>query len=153
MSGEDTFMKGETLVVNGDPWTVVDVAPAAPLAEMVAALLEDEGFVVMVRGLDLHSDAISHLGTTSVMTTYVLVPEGQAEAATALIAETVTDYEGPELERLMEQMASGELPEGMVDETAGGDGAGSDEGAEVNDEGPDEEDEQGEAPGEESRDP
>ena len=103
MSGEDTFMKGETLVVNGDPWTVVDVAPAAPLAEMVAALLEDEGFVVMVRGLDLHSDAISHLGTTSVMTTYVLVPEGQAEAATALIAETVTDYEGPELERLMEQ--------------------------------------------------
>ena len=146
-------MKGETLVVNGDPWTVVDVAPAAPLAEMVAALLEDEGFVVMVRGLDLHSDAISHLGTTSVMTTYVLVPEGQAEAATKLIAETVTDYEGPELERLMEQMASGELPEGMVDETAGGDGAWSDEGAEVGDEGPDEEDEQGEAPGEESRDP
>ena len=146
-------MKGETLVVNGDPWTVVDVAPAAPLAEMVAALLEDEGFVVMVRGLDLHSDAISHLGTTSVMTTYVLVPEGQAEAATALIAETVTDYEGPELERLMEQMASGELPEGMVDETAVGDGAWSDEGAEVDDEGPDEEDEQGEAPGEESRDP
>lgn len=140
-------MKGETLVVNGDPWTVVDVAPAAPLAEMVAALLEDEGFVVMVRGLDLHSDAISHLGTTSVMTTYVLVPEGQAEAATALIAETVTDYEGPELERLMEQMASGELPEGMVDETAGA------EGAEVDDEYPVEEDEQGEAPGEESRDP
>lgn len=140
-------MKGETLVVNGDPWTVVDVAPAAPLAEMVAALLEDEGFVVMVRGLDLHSDAISHLGTTSVMTTYVLVPEGQAEAATALIAETVTDYEGPELERLMEQMASGELPEGMVDETAGA------EGAEVDDEDRDEEDEQGEAPGEGSRDP
>lgn len=140
-------MKGETLVVNGDPWTVVDVAPAAPLAEMVAALLEDEGFVVMVRGLDLHSDAISHLGTTSVMTTYVLVPEGQAEAATALIAETVTDYEGPELERLMEQMASGELPEGMVDETAGA------EGAEVDDEDRDAEDEQGEAPGEGSRDP
>lgn len=102
-------MKGETLVVNGDRWTVVDVAPAAPLAEMVAALLEDEGYIVMVRGLDLHSDAISHLGTTSVMTTYVLVPEGQAEAATALIAETVTDYEGPELEVLMEQMASGEF--------------------------------------------
>lgn len=102
-------MKGETLVINGDRWTVVDAAPAEPLAEMVAALLEDEGFVVMVRGLDLHSDAISHLGTSSVMTTYVLVPEGQAEAANDLIAETVTDYEGPELESLMSKMASGEV--------------------------------------------
>lgn len=105
----DPIMKGETMVINGDRWTVVDVAPAAPLAEMVAALLEDEGFVVMVRGLDLHSDTISHLGTSSVMTTYVLVPETQAEAATELIAETVTDYEGPELEVLMEQMARGEV--------------------------------------------
>ena len=105
----DTLMKGETMVINGDRWTVVDVAPAAPLAEMVAALLEDEGYVVMVRGLDLHSDAISHLGTTSVMTTYVLVPEGQAEAAIDLVAETVTDYEGPELDVLMEQMARGEV--------------------------------------------
>lgn len=113
MSGEESVVKGETLIVNGDPWTVVDVAPAAPLAEMVAALLEDEGFIVMVRGLDMHSDAISHLGTTSVMTTYVLVPEQQAEAASALIAETVTDYEGPDLERLMEQMASGELPDDL----------------------------------------
>lgn len=113
MSAEESVVKGETLIVNGDPWTVVDVAPAAPLAEMVAALLEDEGFIVMVRGLDLHSDAISHLGTTSVMTTYVLVPEQQAEAASALIAETVTDYEGPDLERLMEQMASGELPDDL----------------------------------------
>lgn len=113
MSAEESVVKGETLIVNGDPWTVVDVAPAAPLAEMVAALLEDEGFIVMVRGLDMHSDAISHLGTTSVMTTYVLVPEQQAEAASALIAETVTDYEGPDLERLMEQMASGELPDDL----------------------------------------
>lgn len=108
------MMKGETVLVNGDRWTVVDVAPAAPLAEMVAALLEDEGYVVMVRGLDLHSDAISHLGTTSVMTTYVLVPEEQAEAAAALIKETVTDYEGPELDALMAQMASGDLPEGAM---------------------------------------
>lgn len=113
MSAEESVVKGETLIVNGDPWTVVDVAPAAPLAEMVAALLEDEGFIVMVRGLDMHSDAISHLGSTSVMTTYVLVPEQQAEAASALIAETVTDYEGPDLERLMEQMASGELPDDL----------------------------------------
>lgn len=124
-------MKGETMVVNGDRWTVVDVAPAAPLAEMVAALLEDEGFVVMVRGLDLHSDAISHLGTTSVMTTYVLVPEAQADAAATLIAETVTDYEGPELDALMDQMASGELPEGMADDLAW---AGDDEADDLDEE-------------------
>ena len=122
------------------------VLPAAPLAEMVAALLEDEGYVVMVRGLDLHSDAISHLGTTSVMTTYVLVPETQAEAATALIAETVTDYEGPDLERLMEQMASGELPEGMADEPSTADWADPD-----HDDEPDEQVDQEQD--EESRDP
>lgn len=102
-------MKGETVLVNGDNWTIVDEAPAAPLAEMVAALLEEEGFVVMVRGLDLQSDAFAHLGSDSVTTTYVLVPEGQAEAAIALIAETVTDFQGTELDALMEQMASGEL--------------------------------------------
>jgi len=102
-------MKGETVVVNGDNWTVVDEAPAAPLAEMVAALLEEEGFVVMVRGLDLQSDTFSHLGSTSVTTTYVLVPEDQADAAVALIADTVTDFEGPALDELMDKMAAGEL--------------------------------------------
>lgn len=102
-------MKGETVVVNGDNWTVVDEAPAAPLAEMVAALLEDEGFIVMVRGLDLQSDAFAHLGSTSVTTTFVLVPEDQADAATALIAETVTDFEGTDLDELMDKMAAGEL--------------------------------------------
>src|SRR5690606_23250134 len=102
-------MKGETVVINGDNWTVVDEAPAAPLAEMVAALLEEEGFVVMVRGLDLQSDTFSHLGSTSVTTTYVLVPEDQADAAVALIADTVTDFEGPALDELMDKMAAGEL--------------------------------------------
>jgi|JRYE01.1.fsa_nt_gb hypothetical protein len=102
-------MKGESVVINGDTWTVVDEAPAAPLAEMVAALLEEEGFVVMVRGLDLQSDAFSHLGSTSVTTTFVLVPENQADAAVALIAETVTDFEGPALDELMDKMAAGEL--------------------------------------------
>src|SRR5690606_35423657 len=102
-------MKGETVVINGDNWTVVDEAPAAPLAEMVAALLEEEGFVVMVRGLDPQSDTFSHLGSTSVTTTFVLVPEAQAEAASVLIAETVTDFQGTELDALMDQMAAGEL--------------------------------------------
>jgi len=114
---EARSLKGETVVVNGDEWTVVDEAPAAALAEMVAALLEDEGFVVMVRGLDLQSDAVSHLGATNVTATQVLVPKDQAEAAMQLIAETVTDYQGPELEELMERLARGEVVEGF--ETSG----------------------------------
>lgn len=123
-------MKGETVLINGDNWTIVDEAPAAPLAEMVAALLEDEGFVVMVRGLDLQSDTFSHLGSTSVTTTYVLVPEAQAEAATALIAETVTDFQGTELDALMDQMAAGELVSDFVtdgDDLADDDDADEDE--------------------------
>ncbi len=110
---EGSSMKGETVVVNGDEWTVVDEAPAAPLAEMVAALLEDEGFVVMVRGLDLQSDAFSHLGSISVTATHVLVPKEQAEAAMRLIAETVTDYQGVELDDLMERLGRGEAVEGF----------------------------------------
>lgn len=105
-------MRGETLIVNGDPWTIVDEAPAAPLAEMVAAILEDAGFVVMVRGPGVLDDAFAHLGSTSITTTYVLVPEQDAEAAAALIAETVTDYEGDELDALLARMAAGEdVPE------------------------------------------
>lgn len=103
-------MKGETLVINGDNWTIVDVAPAAPLAEMVAAILEDEGYVVMVRGADLLSDAFSHLGTTSALTSFVLVPEADGERALKIIADTVTDFEGDELDELLERMASGEIP-------------------------------------------
>lgn len=103
-------MKGETLVINGDNWTIVDVAPAAPLAEMVAAILEDEGFVVMVRGADLLSDAFSHLGTTSALTSFVLVPEADGERAQKMIADTVTDFEGDELDELLERMASGDIP-------------------------------------------
>lgn len=110
---EGRSMKGETVVVNGDEWTVVDEAPAAALAEMVAALLEDEGFVVMVRGLDLQSDAVSHLGAVNITATQVLVPKHQAEEAMQLIAETVTDYQGPELEELMERLARGEVIEGF----------------------------------------
>ena len=87
-------MKGETILVNGDNWMVVDVAPAAELAEMVAVILEEEGFVVMTKGPDMISDIFTHMGTHSLGTTYVIVPEKDGERALALIAETVTDYEG-----------------------------------------------------------
>ncbi len=106
-------MKGETRIVNGDRWTIVDVAPAEPLAEMVGALLEEAGFIVVVRGSDSGDDVFAHLGTPGIGESVVLVPEEQAAAALKLIAETVTDYEGEELERAL---ASGELD---IEEAAG----------------------------------
>ena len=110
-------MKGETLRVNGDMWTIVDVAPAGPLAEMVAAILEDEGFVAITRGHDILNDVFSHLGAGLVGTTFVLVPERDAPRALKLIEETVTDYEGEELEALLEEMADESLYPDDVDES------------------------------------
>ena len=108
-------MKGTTITLNGDPWTVVDVAPAAPLAEMVAALLEDEGFVAMVRGFDLLGDVLTHLGVGSAGTTVVLVPEADAEAALALIAETVTDFEGDDLDAALAALSDDPTALGALD--------------------------------------
>src|SRR5690606_15694137 len=68
-------MKGEKVLINGDLWMIVDVAPAMPLAEMVATILEDEGMITIVRGAENMADALSHLGLTSAQATYVLVPE------------------------------------------------------------------------------
>ena len=109
VKGTILAMKGETLLLNGDHWTIVDVAPAAELAEMVAAILEEEGFPVIVRGVD--GDVFSHMGTSSLGTTYVLVPEKDTERALVLISETVTDYEGDELDKVLEQMAAESDPE------------------------------------------
>jgi len=102
--------KGDTVLLNGDRWTVVDLAPAAPLAEMVAAILEEEGFVVTVRGVDSVNDVFSHLGSTSAGATCVLVPEADAERALAVIADTVTDYEGDELDSLLADMGAEHAP-------------------------------------------
>ena len=99
-------MKGENRTINGDNWTIVDVAPAEPLAEMVAALLEDAGFVTLVRSSDGGGDVFAHLGTPGIGVSVVLVPEESAVAALQLITETVTDYQGEELE---EALRSGEL--------------------------------------------
>jgi len=101
-------VKGDTVRLNGDLWTVVDAAPAEPLAEMVATILEDEGFTVVVRVATRMGDVLTHLGGVSSETTFVLVPEEQAEAALALIAETVTDYEGEELEALLAEQGADE---------------------------------------------
>jgi hypothetical protein len=99
-------MKGTTITLNGDPWTVVDVAPAAPLAEMVAALLEDEGYVAVVRGADFLGDTLAHLGVGTAGASVVLVPEADAAGALALIAETVTDYEGDDLDVALAALAA-----------------------------------------------
>jgi hypothetical protein len=108
-------MKGTTVTLNGDPWTVVDVAPAEPLAEMVAALLEDEGFVAVVRGIALLGDTLAHLGVGAAGASVVLVPEADAEAALALIAETVTDYEGDDLADALVQLQGDPSALGAVD--------------------------------------
>ena len=108
-------MKGTTVTLNGDPWTVVDVAPAEPLAEMVAALLEDEGYVAVVRGIALLGDTLAHLGVGSAGAAVVLVPEADAEAALALIAETVTDYHGDDLERALAELADDPAALGAID--------------------------------------
>jgi hypothetical protein len=108
-------VKGKTILFNGDPWTVVDVAPAEPLAEMVAALLEDEGYVAVVRGIALLGDTLAHLGVGSAGASVVLVPEADAEAALALIEETVTDYHGDDLEAAMVALAEDPAALGEVD--------------------------------------
>jgi outer membrane scaffolding protein for murein synthesis (MipA/OmpV family) len=100
-------MKGETRLINGDRWTIVDLAPAAPLAEMVASILEEEGFVVMTRGIDTVDDAFSHLGAVSAGATAVLVPEADADRALELIAETVTDYQGEDLDAVLSELGDG----------------------------------------------
>lgn len=101
-------MKGETVRLNGDLWTIVDVAPAEPLAEMVATILEEEGFTVVVRVAAGMGDVLTHLGGVSPEMTLVVVPEAQAETALALIAETVTDYEGDELEAFLADLEADE---------------------------------------------
>jgi hypothetical protein len=108
-------VKGDSVRINGDLWTIVDVAPASQLADMVAALLEDEGFVTLTRGADGTSDILTHLGAQAIGTAYVLVPAEQAERALALIAETVTDYQGGDLDALIDELAS----EGAEDEPNG----------------------------------
>lgn len=126
-------MKGETFVINGDAWTVVDIAPAQPLAEMVAALLEDEGILAMVRGDDLLSDAFSNLGAASVGGAVVLVPQADADRALALIAETVTDYQGEELDAIMQAIASGGDPEELLGASGEGDDFEDEEDSEEDD--------------------
>ncbi len=112
-------MKGDSLRLNGDLWTVVDVAPAPELAEMVAVLLEEEGFVVVTKNPDHLSDALSSLGVYGLGTTYVLVPASQADDALTLIAATVTDYEGESLETLIAEMAEADPafhPDDLLDD-------------------------------------
>ncbi len=97
----------DTIRINGEIWAVVDVAPALELAEMVAVILEDEGFNMIVKSGEVLSDPLSHLGVQSQLgTSYVLVRTNDTEKALELIAESVTDYEGEELEKIMTEMAN-----------------------------------------------
>jgi hypothetical protein len=108
--------KGAKVALQGDVWTVVDVAPAEPLSEMVAALLEEEGFVTIVRAAASLGDALSHLGVAPTTTSVVLVPEASAEAALQLIAETVTDFEGDELDDVLAMLEADPNALGVSDD-------------------------------------
>lgn len=108
-------MKGSVVTLSGDPWTVVDVAPAMPLAEMVAALLEDEGFVTQVRPAAGVPDALAHLGVGESSAAVVLVPSQDADRALALIAETVTDYVGEDLQAALAALADDPDALGVVE--------------------------------------
>jgi hypothetical protein len=113
-------VKGTVVVVNGEPWTVVDVAPAMPLAEMVAALLEEEGFVTIVRSAGGFPDMLSALGVSDAGLSLVLVPEPDAGRALALIEETVTDYVGEDLEAALAALAQSPDALGVDDEALAG---------------------------------
>ena len=112
------------MTLNGDRWTVVDLAPAMPLAEMVAALLEEEGFVATVRPAAGVPDALAHLGVGDSSACLVLVPSGDAERALALIAETVTDYTGEDLEAALAELASDPGALGVSDDSDDSDDSG-----------------------------
>ena len=93
-------MKGDKVTLHGDTWVVVDVAPLPELADMVAVILKEEGYVVEVKGPDFIADVFHALGAQTPGLTMVLVPETQAEAALALIAESIRDYDDEELARI-----------------------------------------------------
>ena len=97
--------KGESIRLNGDMWMIVDVAPATELAEMVAVMLEDEGYTCVIKGADMFSSPLSALGVSNLGLSYVLVPEGQGPEALAFVEENVEDFEGEEAQAMLEQMA------------------------------------------------
>jgi hypothetical protein len=104
-------MKGEKVLINGDTWTIVDVAPAPELAEMVAVLLEEESIPTMTRSAGDWDDVLGALGAQGIGATCELVPEVEGYRAIKLISELVTDFEGEELEALLDDMATSTPPE------------------------------------------
>lgn len=110
-------MKGEKVLINGNTWTIVDVAPAPELAEMVAVLLQEEKIPTMTRALGDWDNVLGALGAQGIGATCVLVPEVEGHRALRLVEELVTDFEGEELTALLEEMAIATAAEdGVQDE-------------------------------------
>ncbi len=99
-------MKGEKVLINGDTWTIVDVAPAPELAEMVAVLLAEEKIPTMTRSTGDWDNVLGALGAQAIGATCVLVPEVEGYRALRLISELVTDFEGEELATLLDDIAT-----------------------------------------------
>lgn len=103
--------KGDSLRINGDIWTIVDVAPASELAEMVAVILEDEGLRPRVEGEGIGAGIIQALGANFIGTSFVLVPKHEAKEALKIIDECVTDYTGEDIDSLMDTMSEADHEE------------------------------------------
>jgi hypothetical protein len=103
-------VRGETLVISGDRWTIVDVAPAVQLAEMVAVILEEEGLSALICTLE-EGETKAPTNTRQVEDNYVLVPEEDADKALEIIKDSVTDYRGDQLEELLQGLSPDDLDE------------------------------------------
>lgn len=98
---------GDELLLDGAPWRVVDVAPALALAEMAAAVLDDEGIEVALFAVDPPSGALSFPDDADpIAPAIVLVPRAAEADARALLADAIEDFAGDDAERLLAELAA-----------------------------------------------
>lgn len=99
------MQKGDIVQLHGDEWMIVDIAPAPELADMVAVILEEEGFTVERMGDTMGDEVLRALGAQYMGSSYLLVPSAQGEDALKLIEEVVMDYEGEDAQAMLEELA------------------------------------------------
>lgn len=70
-------------------WTILYIAPNQAMAEMIKDMLQDEGFLVMLRSLGIGS---AYFGAASSFE--VMVPESEAEEAHEILATFLRNGRG-----------------------------------------------------------